>query len=183
MFVALVAFICIYIFSKKISEIFAIEPYQVFLISVVSIFTCSDFITFQTEWFCAILAILITTCILLKHRIAWTVGGALMIPMFLLKGISIFYCGTVIFAILLLSIDNLKKYKEFLAGAILTGLAFLISIPFWFPHFINDALTVMQVNGFGAVTFGLIDQISVTLGMTLALYYSIPILKIGRAHV
>ena len=73
LFVALVAFICIYIFSKKISEIFAIEPYQVFLISVVSIFTCSDFITFQTEWFCAILAILITTCILSKHRIAWTV--------------------------------------------------------------------------------------------------------------
>jgi len=37
----------------------------------------------------------------------------------------------------------------------------------------------MQVNGFGAVTFGLIDQISVTLGMTLALYYSIPILTVS----
>lgn len=177
--VAAVALICIYTFSKKISESFAVEPYQVFLISVVSIFTCSDYLVFQTEWFCAILAILITTCILSRHRIAWAIGGSLLIPMFLLKGISLFYCGAVILAILLLSKEHIKKYKEFLAGAILTGLLFLISIPFWFPHFISDAFTVMQVNGVGAVTIGVIDQINVTLGMMLALYYSMPILTVS----
>lgn len=177
--VAIAALAIVWWFSKKLSERYAVKQHQIFLISVVGLFTCSDFVLLQPEWMCIVIGLATITLVLYEFRLTWFLAGTMMIPLFLIKGISGFYCITVILAaVLILPRPEIqRRICWFLIGVINAGII-TASVIWWkFPHFIPDVIMISHISGI--LNVGVANKIHYTIATLFTTYYALPIIAVS----
>lgn len=147
---ALAAIICVaYYFSRKVAV-----PYS-FLLVFYTFTTMANFCTLQAEYWAAVCAVLAIAMLVSRSWFAWYGAGALMVGIFLLKGITgLLVVPVLCGAYLLLSkpdeIDPVQMVVDFIrliqrAGAVVLGGASAVVLVLagwylWWPNLVADML-------------------------------------------
>jgi hypothetical protein len=177
--VAIVAIAIIYYFAKNVSKRMDIEHDAVFILSFLAFFAISDYVMLEVEWFCVLIMMLMMGLYLSDNEDLMFLAGVVVLPLFLMKGISILFAGTVFALVFFITKRRFTFRGEmpFILGCVVAGFGFVVLQLTLFPHMIQDMLlssAISHVTLFNPILRIFNFVYFVSLG-----YWFIPVLAIG----
>jgi hypothetical protein len=176
--VAIAAILIIAYFAYQISRKMDIDYDIVFILSFLGVFAISDYVMLEVEWFCVLLMMLMIALWLSDEWLLWELAGLLTLPLFLMKGISVFYIITVFAIVHLLDKRTFTDDIAFYTGAFWAALAFIVLQLTVFPHMLSDMILSSLT---GVISYDIVTSITRFFTMTITSYMFIPVIATGLA--
>jgi hypothetical protein len=142
--VAIVTFIILYYFSKRVSDKMQISFHYPFILGILGLFAINNFIIFSAEYFSVVIAMLMLTLLLDDREWCQRLSGLLVLPLLILKGLPVMLVLIVILAIAMLVPDYKDRLMESILSLPLVFVSLLVII-LYFPHFISDIFLITKL--------------------------------------
>jgi len=142
--ISIITIVILYYFSKRISERMNITFHYPFIIGFLGLFAINNFIIFSSEYFSAVIAMIMLT-LLLDDR-PWVCGlsGLLIFPLIVMKGLPVLLVPIVMLVVVMLTPDYKARFYSALVGLPVVAVA-LIATVLYFPHFISDIFLLTKL--------------------------------------
>jgi hypothetical protein len=151
---ALIAVVIVSVYFASI-----IKSRYAFPLTFLALVAVGNISVIQPEWWATVLGLVILALMLNDDRenmdIRFFVAGLLIIPMGLIKGVTIVMIIPILCAVILLEPDGYNKLRncivELAGGIIVFALLFLSNQPILLPHFYSDILMSMPIAYIGVI--------------------------------
>lgn len=149
--VAVVMIVILYYFSKRVAETMQVSFHYPFIVGYLGLFAVNNFVILSSESFAVVAGMLMLTVILDDRIWVRYLSGLLILPLLILKGLTILVALVVILAVILLVPDyKVRFYQASVISLPIVGIS-ILAIVLYFPHFISDIFLLGQIVRLGSL--------------------------------
>ena len=167
-------------FARMVSKEWHVPFEWPFMLGFVGLFAIGNYIILESEWFATVLVLLMVALLLRDTKFTWCAAGLLVVPLLLIKGITVLMAPLPLIAYVLISgrwkgaASGLPRaICGMVAGGILAGLAWLTI----FPHMVQDMFLSAAIGKVAAM--GLLERVDWFIVLGFGVVGFTPLIVIG----